>query len=161
MEIRTKKINNDALFGNILFFLNQGKKARLKITGRSMLPFMDMRYDEVILEPVNNFELRVGSIVLAHINNKSYILHRIIKIENDIITLMGDGNITQTEQCYKNQIKAFVRIRIRENKETDMTSPKFMKKVNIWLKLTSLRRFMLLVYNVFTDKNYISNKLKK
>ena len=159
MDIKARKINNDIRFENVSFYLRKGKKARITVTGKSMLPFLDERYDEVILEPVNTKDIKVGNIALAYINNSKYYLHRIIKIKDNTITLMGDGNLKQTEQCYYNDIKAIVKTKIRNDREVDLTTPAFCKKVDLWLKLQSYRRLLLIFYNLFTDKNYIRKKL--
>ena len=160
MQCMTERINNTIMFKNRLTCISEGKKVKIKVRGRIMLPCIDDRFDEVLLEPVNEKKINCGAIVRAYIE-KRYILHRVVDIKNDIVTLMGDGNIKEKEVCNFCDIKAIVKIRIRNNKEYDLSSYYFCIFSGIWIKLKPIRGILLIFYNIFNDKNYLINRIKR
>ena len=75
--------------------LAEGKVVILKrVKGISMLPFIRGGVDSVKLRKVEG--LKVGNIVLAIFNGRP-LVHRVIAIEGNRVTLMGDGNLEGTE----------------------------------------------------------------
>ena len=104
-----------------------------------MLPFIRGEKDSVNLKRFDAVE--VGDIVLARIAPQRYVLHRIIAIEGDTVTLMGDGNLVGTESCRLSDILGTVREIIRPN-----GSVKKVTKGTIWRKLLPVRRYLLWVY---------------
>lgn len=72
--------------------------------GNSMRPFI-RGGDNVLLVRVGN-PLKVGMIILARTLDKRVVLHRIIGINGDYLTLMGDGNLKGTERCRKSEVIA-------------------------------------------------------
>ena len=67
--------------------VDDGVSVTLPVNGRSMLPFIIGGRDSVILQkPVN---LHVGNVVLAWTDDSRWVVHRIIHIDGDRITLMG------------------------------------------------------------------------
>lgn len=140
-----KVIANDILLNEVSALVAEGKTVRLKVKGNSMLPFITGDKDSVLL--VRPEVLKVNDIALACIANGSYVLHRIIKIEDDIVTLMGDGNIQGCERCHKSDIKAVaVRIFKNDGKEIDCTASWQLFQAKMWGILKPLRRYLLAVY---------------
>ena len=86
---------NEVLLDEVARLLGEGREVVITPKGRSMLPFIRGEVDHIKLRQSDS--LRVGDIVLAYFENR-YILHRIVAIEGDEITLMGDGNLKGTEQ---------------------------------------------------------------
>jgi hypothetical protein len=84
-------------------------------------------------------------IVLAKVG-RTYVIHRIIKIDGDRITLMGDGNICGTEQCGRDEVIAkAVRI-IKGKKQIDCTGRCHRAKASIWRWFLPVRRYLLAIY---------------
>lgn len=68
----------------------QGQKVLITARGNSMFPLIRDRVDKIVLAPLTT-PIRKGNIVLT-IQGESYVLHRVIEISGDIVTLRGDGN---------------------------------------------------------------------
>ena len=81
-------------------------------------------------------------------NDKGQIVvHRVISIENGVVTLRGDGNLYQVEQCPRTEIIAILEGVIRENgKEISCTSKQWRRKERRWLALPLwMRRYILAI----------------
>lgn len=135
---------NEQLLGEVVTLLNEGLEVVLRVKGQSMLPFVIGDRDSVILRKVS--PLKRHDIVLAHLPNGHYVLHRIIRIHGERLTLMGDGNLRATESCLQEEVAGKV-IRIqREAREYPIDSCLMQWKVKIWIALRPIRRYLLAVW---------------
>lgn len=152
-HIETEKDIPSALFSNEVYFsevkriLSEGQSVQIPAKGQSMFPFIRDRKDLLILGQVDSFE--IGDIVLAHLSNGMFVLHRIIQLSSQEITLMGDGNIQAKEYCQQNQIIGKVYFIIRKGEKIDCNSPCEKRKAFIWRKLLAVRRFLLFLFKPF------------
>lgn len=134
-----KKILSKRIIPNDLFFeqvkerLNAGQKVKIPVAGRSMEPFLQ-NGDLVVLKRFEENDLMNGKIVLAYFNN-AYVLHRIVRIKEDIITLAGDGNIQQVEIITDKDILAVVIQAYRGEKELSINT----LLGQFWYKLRFIR----------------------
>ncbi|MDE6511163.1 MAG: S24/S26 family peptidase [Muribaculaceae bacterium] len=147
---KPRAIDNDVLLSEICHHLSQGKKVKLRAKGSSMWPFIHGNEDTLLLTPVST--LSKGDIVLAHIDGKRYVIHRIIGIIGDKITLMGDGNLYETEECSRSDIYGKIESVIRDGKVNDLGSPKARLSAIIWRSLLPLRRLKLKLSNMIKRK---------
>ena len=69
--------------------------------GISMLPFIEGGEDQVYL--LKKEKVAVGDIVLVEYKGK-HILHRVYAIDDEKVTLMGDGNLEGTEEVAEKEI---------------------------------------------------------
>ena len=129
---------NDILLGEVAAVLREGREAIITPLGNSMLPFIRGGRDHVVLrkEP----DLAVGDIVLIHTCGR-YILHRILAVEGDAVTLMGDGNLRGTEHCTRAEVLGTV----SEILLPDGRSRK-PGKARLWRALRPIRRYLLAIY---------------
>ena len=137
---------NNSFFLEIKELLEQGRTVTFLASGNSMLPFIRGNRDSVVLQ--KHTSLSVGDIVLAFIDNNRYVLHRVININNDNVTLMGDGNYKATETCSVNDIIGKAIQIIRNGKTIDCESPTEQKKSHLWRKLLPIRRYLLFLYRL-------------
>ena len=84
----------------------EGVRVTFPVKGQSMLPFIIGGKESVILRRPGVID--VGDVVLAWVDGNRYVIHRIIRIDGDRITLKGDGNVGVTEHCLLGDIKARV-----------------------------------------------------
>ena len=113
-----KVVSNHILVTEIDRLVNEGTQVTFVPKGNSMLPFIRGGRDSVAL--MKDADVAPLDIVLAKVG-KTYVIHRVIKIDGDRITLMGDGNICGTEQCGRDEVIAkAVRI-IKGKKQIDCT----------------------------------------
>ena len=122
----------------------EGVRVTLPVNGNSMLPFIIGGKESVILHrPVL---IDVGDVVLAWVDGNRYVVHRIIKLDYDRVTLMGDGNLT-TEHCALNDIKARVtHVVSADNKKRDLYSRWRVSAAKLWYWLRPIRRYLLAIY---------------
>lgn len=142
---RTIEIPNAILIPEIIKYLEQGHTVTLPLKGFSMRPFLESNRDMALLTSPKN--IKVGDPVLAEIAPKQYVLHRIININGEDVTLLGDGNLTP-EHCLLSNIKASIDGFYRKGrKKLDRTDGRKWKLYSkIWMELCPLRRWLLAFY---------------
>lgn len=133
------KVDNSILIPEMGRLLGEGKDVRFTPTGVSMRPFIEGERDTVVLRRLDT--VRVGDIVLATVSDNVYVLHRVIGIQDDVITLQGDGNLSGTEQCRKEDIYGSV-IQIFNSKGR----AKCLTRGKLWYHLRPCRKLLLKIY---------------
>ena len=113
--------------------LLEGKTVRLRVNGQSMLPFLRSG-STIMLRPVQDKDIRKYQIVMADTGN-SFVVHRIIEINGQKVTLLGDGNYIGTEQVDRDKIYGIVDC-----------SPLHLFFAKIWLWMRPLRRYPLAIF---------------
>ena len=126
--------------------VREGVNVTLPVNGNSMLPFIIGGKESVILHSPGGI-VDVGDVVLAWVDGNRYVVHRIIKLDYDRVTLMGDGNVAVTEHCRLNDIKARVtHVVDADNKKRDLYSRWRMLGAKLWYWLRPIRRYLLAIY---------------
>ena len=124
--------------------VQEGVTVTFPVTGQSMLPFIIGGKESVILHAPGL--TAVGDVVLAWVDGNRYVVHRIINIDGDRVTLMGDGNLT-TEHCALSDIKARVtHVVSADNKKRDLYSRWRVRAARLWYWLRPIRRYLLAIY---------------
>ena len=72
--------------------------------------------------------------------------YRIISVEGDVVTLMGDGNIAGVERCRIGDIKAVALQILTPRKHIDCMSRSHLRLAAIWKSMLPVRRWVLAVY---------------
>lgn len=117
----------------------------LPVNGHSMLPFVVGWRDCVILQKPR--QPKVGDVVVAWVEGRRYVLHRIIRIEGDRITLMGDGNLKETEHCRLEDVKALATHVVDVMGRThDLYSKEQRWAAKVWWYVRPVRRYLLAIY---------------
>ena len=146
--IRVVKLPNHELMETVRSLTRQGLQTLFPIRGRSMRIFVEDGRDKAILAPFDPARLKKGDVVLAWVAEGYYVLHRIVLLEGDLLTLMGDGNVHGTEHCKRSDViaKAIGFVRKGRN-ETDWTTGwKWTVYSWIWTRMLPLRRWLLLAW---------------
>lgn len=125
--------------------VSEGVSVTLPVRGRSMLPFIIGDRESVILgQPVQPV---VGDVVLAWVDGTRYVVHRIIRIKGDAVTLMGDGNLVGTERCSLGDIKARATHVVGSDGRTHYLYNRGRRlAVRLWWRLRPVRRYLLAIY---------------
>ena len=131
MNART--IANRELFAIVRDTLLEGKTVRISVNGQSMLPFFRSG-STITLRPVREEDIRKYSVVMADAGD-SFVVHRIIEVGEEYITLLGDGNYIGTERVERDKIYGVV--------DCSALHIFFAK---IWLWLRPVRRFPLAIF---------------
>ena len=125
--------------------VREGVNVTLPVNGNSMLPFIIGGKESVILHRPGLID--VGDVVLAWVDGNRYVVHRIIKLDYDRVTLMGDGNVAVTEHCRLNDIKARVTHVVDEKERTHYLYKGWRKlAAKVWYWLRPVRRYLLAIY---------------
>ncbi|MCL2596128.1 MAG: S24/S26 family peptidase [Paludibacter sp.] len=140
-----KIISNNLFFSEIEKILSAGENVSIAIKGRSMMPLLNSKRDVVVLTPVGRQMLAVGQIVIFRYKGR-HLLHRIIKINAENITIQGDG-VRSTETATSDDIVGIVRKIIRQNGRK-ITLPNRWENFyfRFWFMLKPFRRYLLAIY---------------
>ena len=124
--------------------MQDGVSVTFPVKGRSMLPFIFGGRESVVLQMPGS--LQRGQVVLAQVGPDRYVVHRIIKIEPDRITLMGDGNIRGTESCTPANVMAIATHVVDENgRRRPLDTCGQLLKARLWYGIRPLRRIILAI----------------
>lgn len=138
------RVENDILIPELARLLNEEKEVRFTPSGVSMRPFIEGDKDSVVLAPLGRLPKR-GDILLARVTGyagrRTYVLHRLIRIEGELYILQGDGNLMGEEQCRLEDIIGHV-VRI----ETPSGRRKPLTRGCIWHALFPVRKWLLKIY---------------
>lgn len=137
-------IPNEQLFAVVTEVLREGHTAVIWVKGYSMRPFLEHERDRVKLAAPG--QVKVGDAVLAQIAPGRYVLHRILNMDDDRITLQGDGNLVGVEYCRAADICGVVTEYIRPGRVLLATDPTLCKHIRMWRKLRPMRRLLLFLY---------------
>lgn len=161
VKIKEMLFANEILIPEIIKMIDSGHTVTLRLKGVSMRPFLEDGRDKALLsKPIPP---KVGDPVLAEVIKGHYVLHRIIDINGDNITLRGDGNLSN-EYCKMTDIKASVTGFYRKGRDTlDRTDGlKWRIYSKLWMALYPVRRYLLFIYrHLFIKKYKLKNEDKE
>ena len=143
--METITIDNNQLIGEVKKLLKTFPSVVLPVKGTSMLPFIIGSKESVELVRWEK-DFQIGDIVLAWTKDH-YVIHRIIKIDGDDYTLMGDGNIIGTESCKRSDIVAKAEYVVdKHGNKRYLYTPRRCQASRLWNKLKPVRRWILAIY---------------
>ncbi len=145
IKVREIKLSNAEFLPEIVKLLDEGHTVTLRLRGFSMRPFLEDNRDKALMTKATN--PKVGDPVLAEIEPKHFVLHRIVRIDGDQVTLRGDGNLG-CEYCTLADVKASIIGFYRKGRTTlDRTDGwKWRTYSFIWTRLYPIRRYLLAFY---------------
>lgn len=128
-----KVTDNKTAFGLARDLLAEGQSVTMRVLGQSMLPFFRSG-TTVHLRPVAADDLVPGHVVLGQTDAGTYVIHRILRVDNGSVTLLGDGNYRGTETIPAGRIYGIVDCgRVH------------LALARVWLWLRPVRRYPLWV----------------
>lgn len=145
VNIVERQYPNAILLPEIVKVMNEGHTVTIRLRGFSMRPFLEDNRDKALMKKADHPQ--VGDPVLAEIQPQVFVLHRIIRINGDAVTLRGDGNLN-CEHCKLKDIKGSVIGFYRKGRTTlDRTNGRKWKLYSfIWMHLYPIRRWLLAFY---------------
>lgn len=150
-----RHIANNILIPQIKQMIDEGHSVTFRVRGRSMRPMIEGDRDSVVLAPCHD-KIKVGDVILAEVWPQRYALHRIIKVEGDILTMRGDGNIEGTEVFERKRVVGRAEAFVRKGKTLRMDSLRWRIYSAIWPHLLPIRRYLL-----FMIYPHIPQRLKR
>ena len=133
-----KVVANEVLLEDAAALMNEGREVTLKPLGCSMLPFIRGGRDSVRLKKMP--DVAVGDMLLVRLEGPRYVLHRLIAMDGDRLTLMGDGNLAGTETCTKADVLGTVVAIERGSRVVKPGNGLW------WRRLKPFRRYILAIY---------------
>ncbi len=143
-------VANDILFSNVKSDIKAGKEVKITAKGNSMLPFIRTG-DTVVLGKAHR--LRTGMVVLVEPQEGVYILHRIVKLGENEMTLYGDGNLGIKEVVPYTSVVAVVKSVCRGSKQIFYGSLNWKVRNFLWPKNKFLRKYSLKIYRKTQKKH--------
>ena len=138
-------MTDNVIIEETIRLVREGVSVTLPVNGNSMLPFIIGGKESVILQGPGVVD--VGDMVLAWVDGCRYVVHRIIRIDGDRVTLMGDGNVAGTEHCRIGDIKARVTHVVDEKEHKHYIYKGWRKQAaKVWYWLRPVRRYLLAIY---------------
>lgn len=132
------KITDMSLLGTFISdSISNGSKVNLTVTGDSMYPLFKSRMDTVVLAMPKKLKKR--DIVFFKRENGSYILHRILKIKNGVLTIAGDNEMKKEFPVKENQVIGVVESFTRNGKKYSITEPWYKLYSFIWCLIFPFR----------------------
>lgn len=144
-QIKEIQFPNEIFIPEIIKMMDEGHTVTIRLKGFSMRPFLEDERDRALLTKAK--DIHVGDAVLAEVEPKRYVLHRIVKIDGDDVTLRGDGNLG-SEHCKRQDVKAFAIGFYRKGRsKIDKTNGiKWRLYSLVWGALFPIRRYLLAFY---------------
>ena len=147
-----KELSDEQIIRDAVSLVNEGLAVTMLVKGRSMLPFILGGRESVVLTRPG--EIRPGDVVLARIDGRRYVLHRVMEVSPERVELMGDGNIAGREVCRPEDVLA----RADEVVGADgchrrLDSPRQRRLARLWRRLLPVRRWLLAVYKRTVIRN--------
>ena len=146
-QVQKMNDNNSVEMELLLDVLNECGTIRLPVQGRSMQPFLKEGRDSAVLNlPDGN--IKKGDIVVYKRKN-AYFMHRIVDVQKNTVSIMGDNEINPDNGVEKSNIVAVVNEIRRDGKTINKNDFlwKFysdvyinMKIRKIFLKLHKIRK---------------------
>lgn len=135
----SKSVANVATFSVVRDILLEGQAVKVAVKGQSMLPFF-VSGATVSIRPITPSDFKLYNVVFADAGNH-FVIHRIIGLEGDKVTLLGDGNIVGTESMTRDKVYGVVDC-----------SALSLFLARLWVALRPVRRFPLAIFRRITPK---------
>ena len=144
-----RSLRNDFFFEEAVKIISQGESVEIFVKGKSMAPYLKDEEDKIVLSPLQPTEPKKGDIVLF-LHSEQYLLHRVIKIKENVFITQGDGVIKNQEEISLSNITGIVRFIIRPSgKCVSVNDLNHRIYWRCWLFFRPVRRYLLAVNNFF------------
>ncbi len=145
MEHYKKVVPPEQMMEPLLALLNETDCVPLVISGSSMSPFLAHSRDTVYLSRADR-PLKRGDMILYQRDGGGYVLHRILSVEKDSFTLLGDAQTLPEPGIRPEQVRAYVKAVCRKGKLLQKGSFwwEFFEKV--WIRMVPVRPVIIKIY---------------
>ena len=126
--------------------ISEGRTVSLTVKGNSMNPFMVHLRDQMTLGPWKEEDLKKGTVALVKDTHGNHLIHRIVEVNENTVTLLGDGNIKLTETATKDNVIAIMYAIHRKGRTYTPKSLIWRIYSKIWMLLTPVRKYPLGIY---------------
>lgn len=135
--------------------VSEGKTVTLTVKGNSMNPFIVHLRDRMTIGPWKDEDIRKGTVALVKDTRGNYVIHRIIRREEDSVTLLGDGNVGFTETATLDNIIGIMHNIDRKGRIWTSESAMWRLYSWFWMTLTPLRRYPLALWRKLFLRSHV------
>ncbi len=148
MEIRERvnMVSPERVMEPLLALLEDTPAVPLVVSGSSMTPFLAPGRDTVYLSKITA-PLRRGDMVLYRRRSGRYVLHRILRVEAESCTMVGDAQRIPEPGIRREQILAIVTAVRRKGKLLQKGSFWWVFFEKVWINLLPLRPLVRGIYD--------------
>jgi hypothetical protein len=137
-------IKNTALvMEDVRALISEGKRVTLTAKGNSMNPFIVHLRDQITLGPWQDADIKKGTVALVKDNRGTYLIHRIVERNDDIVRLVGDGNTGLVETATLENIIGIVHSVTRKGRTYSSEGMIWKVYSWLWMMLMPVRRWPL------------------
>ena len=138
------RLNNNIFFAEVEELLAEGKQVTILVRGNSMRPLLRDGRDKVVLRKANDEDIKKGAVMLFCYRG-SHVMHRVTKIEGDVVVFEGDGNYKLQEVATRKDIVAIVEAIVRPSgRLIECSSRRWRFLSFMWLSQARLERRVIL-----------------
>ena len=138
------RLSNDIFFAEVEELLAEGKQVTIFVRGNSMRPLLRDGRDKVVLRKANDEDIRKGAVMLF-LYRGSHVMHRVIRIEGDVVIFEGDGNYKLQEVVTRKDIIAVMEAVVRPSgKRIECSSRRWRFLSFMWLSQMRIERRVIL-----------------
>lgn len=131
--------------------ISEGHTATFTVKGNSMNPFMVHLRDVITIGPWKDEDIRPGTVALVRDTRGNHVIHRIISRTHvttsegpeEVVILLGDGNIGQTETATLDNVIGIMYSLERKGRIWKPDDTLWRIYSHAWKVLTPLRRWPL------------------
>lgn len=145
---KLKRVKSENIFPVIKELLDNDKSARITVTGMSMYPFLRENIDSVELLKAKPSDIRRGDIVMILRDSNVYVMHRVIKIEENCFYMVGDAQQSIEGPLRYDQIFAKVTSVWRKDKKIDCSNVWWNFLSSLWMILLPFRSSIIKSYRI-------------
>ncbi len=147
MDIRVKTLPSEVLMEDYRRLL-QDKDIQtlpLLVSGNSMAPFLTNGKDVVYLSRLKR-QARRGDVLLYQRDNGDYVLHRVYRVHDGLMTMIGDGQIRPEPGIRQDQVMAIVTAADRKGKRQQRGCFWWFFFEKVWIRMVPFRRIIFRIY---------------
>jgi signal peptidase I len=138
------RLKNDIFFAEVEELLAEGRQVTILVRGNSMRPLLRDGRDKVILRRANDEDIRKGAVMLFR-HRGSHVMHRVTKIEGDVVIFEGDGNYKMQEIALRKDIIAVMEAVVRPSgRRIECSSSRWRILSFMWLSQARIERRVIL-----------------
>lgn len=139
------KLLKDEMLAELEGKLQNGEVVTFMVRGWSMRPLLFNLRDQAVIYPVSE-PLRCGQVVVFKYHGRM-LLHRIVKIEGDNLTIQGDGVPYRCEKVTRGDVVAVLGAAIRKSgKRVSCDSKQWIRLSKRWAALPKWLKYMILKF---------------
>lgn len=140
-------MDNSVFLPQVVKLIEDGHLATILARGNSMRPFVEDGRDKLVLGPADC--VVVGDVVLAEVTDGCFVCHRVERIDGEIVTMRGDGNVAGTEVFPQSRVRAKLVAVQRKGKTYQVDTSRVWKCYSfVWPRLLPVRRWLLAAYRL-------------